>query len=205
MGTNKQPGQLTVIKILFLVDAAFQMKGFFMFKYKHGFCIIRCQPFHIGHNRLIEKMMAECEHGTVLIGSAQESGTEKNPLAYFVRKKMVQNVWRHNEAYNRLRIIGVKDDISIPWNYNVLETIRKEQSEICTPDVMYVGTQKEYLFFAHDVPHVEICSRTTQNFPFLSGNMVRDMIVLEDERWKNFVHPENYDLVKKYFYEDNIN
>ena len=79
-----------------------------MFKYQHGFCIIRCQPFHIGHDRLIRKMMEECAYGTVLIGSAQESGTEKNPLPYFTRKKMIQNVWRKNEAYNRLRIIGIK-------------------------------------------------------------------------------------------------
>ncbi len=176
-----------------------------MFKYKHGFCIIRCQPFHIGHNRLIEKMMSECEFGTVLIGSAQESGTEKNPLPYFVRKKMVQNVWRHTDAYQRLRIVGIKDDFSLPWNQHVLATIKKEQPDIAAPDVMYVGVEKEYLFFAGDVPNVEICSRTTQNFPFLSGNMVRDMIILEDERWKQFVHPENFELICKYFYEDQQN
>ena len=58
-----------------------------MFKYQHGFCIIRCQPFHIGHDRLIKKMMEECACGTVLIAAAQESGTEKNPLPYFTRKK----------------------------------------------------------------------------------------------------------------------
>lgn len=101
-----------------------------MFKYKHGFCIVRCQPFHIGHDRLIKKMMEECEFGTVLIGSAQESGTEKNPLPYFVRKKMIQNVWRKNEAYNRLRIAGVKDLPNVPWNVNVLETIKKERTDI---------------------------------------------------------------------------
>ena len=173
-----------------------------MFKYKHGFCIVRCQPFHIGHDRLIKKMMEECEFGTVLIGSAQESGTEKNPLPYFVRKKMIQNVWRKNEAYNRLRIAGVKDLPNVPWNVNVLETIKKERADIVAPDVMYVGDDKEYLFFANDVKNVEICSRTTQDFPFLSGNMVRDMVMLKDIRYKEFVHPENIELIEKSFYED---
>ena len=176
-----------------------------MFKYKHGFCIIRCQPFHIGHNRLITQMMNQCEHGTVLIGAAQESGTEKNPLPYFLRKKMIQNVWRKSDAYNRLRIIGIKDDNDIHWNYHVLKTIQKEQPDIEAPDVMYVGVEKEYLFFANDVPHVEVCSRTTQDFPFLSGNLVRDMIMLQDERWKAFVHPENLELIEKYFYENDSN
>ena len=179
------------------------MKGFFMrFKYQHGFCIIRCQPFHIGHNRLVSQMLNQCACGTVLIGSAQESGTEKNPLPYFVRKKMVQNVWRKSEAYNRLWIAGVKDSLSTPWNKLVLDTIHKEQPDKPAPDVMYVGNAAEYNLLADDVPHVEVCSRTTQDFPFLSGNMVRDMIMLHDERWKSLVHPENIDLIIKSFYED---
>ena len=172
------------------------------FKYKHGFCIIRCQPFHIGHNRLVTTMMEECEYGTVVIGTAQESGTEKNPLPYFVRKKMVQNVWKNNKAYANLRIIGVKDSVNLPWNEHVLNTIKKELPDRTAPDIMYVGDINEYAFFAKDVKNVGLCSRTTQDFPFLSGNMVRDMIVLKDIRWKELVHPENIDLIIKNFYEN---
>ena len=174
------------------------------FKYKHGFCILRCQPFHIGHDRLINQMMKECEFGTVLIGSAQESGTYSNPLPYFTRKKLIQNVWRKKEDYARLQIIPVKDTTTLPWGFHVLETIKKELPERAKPDVVYVGDEREYLFFAPDVPHVEICSRTTQDFPFLSGNMVRDMLKYRDERYKNFVHPENEELIKKLF-EDELN
>lgn len=183
----------------------FEREVFFMtFKYKHGFCILRCQPFHIGHDRLIKEMMKECEFGTVLIGSSQESGTQLNPLPYFVRKKMIQNVWRKKEEYSRLQIIPVKDTTTIPWNIHVLETIKKELPDRPNPDIMYVGDNREYLFFKTDVPHVGLCSRTTQSFPFLSGNMVRDMIALKDERYKEFVHPENQELIIKNFYEDEL-
>ena len=147
-------------------------------------------------------MMEECAWGTVLIAAAQESGTEKNPLPYFVRKKMIQNVWRKNEAYSRLKIIGVKDVNNIPWNAHVLETIKKEEPDKPKPDIIYVGDESEYRFFADDVPNVGVCSRTTQDFPFLSGNMVRDMIALKDNRYKQFVHPENLELIRKSFYED---
>ena len=173
-----------------------------MFKYQHGFCIIRCQPFHIGHDRLIKKMMQECAWGTILVCSAQESGTEKNPIPYFIRKKMIQNVWRKYEAYERLRIVGIKDTYNMPWNLHVLETISREQSDKPKPDVMYVGDEREYVFFANDIPNVGVCSRTTQDFPFLSGNMVRDMIALKDLRYKEFIHPENIELIQKCFYED---
>ena len=176
-----------------------------MFKYQHGFCIIRCQPFHIGHDRLITKMMEECEYGTVVIGSAQESGTEKNPLPYFVRKKMIQNVWKKHDAYSRLRIIGIKDASNALWSEYVLNTIAKELSDKSIPEVMYVGNLSEYTIFSKDIPNVEVCSRTTQDFPFLSGNMVRDMIILKDDRWKDLVHQENIELIEKSFYGDEFN
>lgn len=176
-----------------------------MFKYKHGFCIVRCQPFHIGHNRLIKKMVEECEQCTVLIGSAQESGTEKNPLPYFTRKKMIQNVWRKQDAYNRLRIIGIKDVINVSWPDYVLETIYKDNPSSSKVDVMYVGNKMEYQLFENKVPNVEECSRTTQDYPFLSGNMVRDMIILKDDRWRDLVHQENIELIEKSFYGDEFN
>ena len=143
-----------------------------VYQYQHGFCIMQAQPFHIGHDRLIKKMMAECALGTVLIGSAQECGTEKNPLPYFVRKKMIQNVWRKNEAYSRLMIVGIKDITNYPLNLFVMETIQKELPNRPKPDIIYVGDEKEYLFFKNDVKNVGVCSRTTQDFPFLSGSMV---------------------------------
>ena len=179
-------------------------KVFFMFKYKHGICIIRCQPFHIGHDRLIKKMLSECEYATVVIGSAQESGTEKNPLPYFTRKKMIQNVYRSKEEYNRLRILGVKDVINTSWENYVLEMISKDAPHSPLVDVLYVGNLNEYQVFKNLIPNVELCSRTTQDFPFLSGNMVRDMILLRDERYKQFVHQENIKLIEKSFYEDEL-
>ncbi|MBR3502435.1 MAG: hypothetical protein IKO06_05975 [Alphaproteobacteria bacterium] len=175
-----------------------------MFKYKHGFCILGCQPFHIGHDRLIKKMMEECEYGTVVIGSAQESGTKNNPLPYFVRKKMIQNVWRKSDAYERLRIIGVKDVENIHFDTYVLNAIKTEEPDKPAPDIMYVGDDREYELFKNKVANVGICSRTTQDFPFLSGSMVRDMIMFRDERWKQFVHPENIDLIIKNFCDDNV-
>ena len=64
------------------------------FKYTHGLCIMRAQPFHIGHQKLIDKMLRECERVTVGLGSIQEQGTARNPLNYTTRKKMIQNIYR---------------------------------------------------------------------------------------------------------------
>ena len=65
------------------------------YKYIHGLCIMRAQPFHIGHQKLIDKMLRECERVTVVLGSIQEQGTSRNPLNYTTRKKMIQNILVH--------------------------------------------------------------------------------------------------------------
>ena len=69
------------------------------FKYKHGLSIMRAQPFHIGHAKMIDKMLRECEQVTIVLGSIQEQGTERNPLNYTTRKKMIQNVYRNRPEY----------------------------------------------------------------------------------------------------------
>lgn len=173
-----------------------------VYKYKHGFALIRCQPYHIGHDRLVRDMLENCEIVTVVIGSMQETGTEKNPLPYFTRKKMIQNVYRNSPNYNRLRIIGVKDSYDFSnFGHDIIKAISIERPDSHQPDVFYAGTDRDTTWFKGIIDNFVICSRNTQDFPFLSGNMVRDMIVFKDERWKEFVHPENYSLIEKSFYE----
>ena len=92
------------------------------FKYKHGLCIMRAQPFHIGHQKIIDQMLNECERVTIALGSIQEQGTERNPFNYTTRKKMIQNIYRSHPRYDLLKIIGLFD-INNPaeWGEFVLD------------------------------------------------------------------------------------
>ena len=96
------------------------------YKYKHGFCIMRAQPFHIGHQKIIDQMLKECERVTVALGSIQEQGTPRNPLNYTTRKKMIQNIYRDTPEYERLKIIGLFD-INNPaeWGEFVLDFMKE--------------------------------------------------------------------------------
>lgn len=143
-------------------------------------------------------MLAECKTATVVIKSAQETGTAKNPLPYHIRKKMIQNVYRDNPDYARLRIIAVNDTADLwMWPQNVLAEIAKERQDVSPPDVFFGGMMKDFKCFEGKTPHFRLCDRTSQSFVFLSGSMVRDMIRFGDERWCNFVHEVNFDLIKK--------
>lgn len=172
------------------------------YKYKHGLTIMRAQPFHIGHARLIDKMLKDCEQVTVILGSIQEQGTERNPLNYTTRKKMIQNVYRHRVDYPRLKIIGLFD-INNPaeWAEYVLDFMQESLPQLGKPDVYYAGSSYDAHWFKSAFQHIEYVDRTDENFPFVNGSMVRDMIKFGDKRWKNFIHPENYQLIEDCFYK----
>ena len=105
------------------------------YKYQHGLSIMRAQPFHIGHQKLVDRMLKECERVTIVLGSIQEQGTARNPLNYTTRKKMIQNIYRSRPEYERLKIIGLFD-INNPaeWGEYVLDFIAESFPDLPRPD-----------------------------------------------------------------------
>lgn len=170
------------------------------FKYSHGLCIMRAQPFHIGHQKLVDEMLKSCERVTVALGSIQEQGTARNPLNYTTRKKMIQNIYRNKPEYDRLKIIGLFD-INNPaeWGEFVLDFMKESFPDLPKPDVYYAGSEYDAHWFKDCFEHIELVDRTDQSFPFVTGTMVRDMIKFGDKRWKNFIDPQNYHIIEEYF------
>ncbi len=172
------------------------------YKYQHGLSIMRAQPFHIGHARLIDRMLKDCAQVTIILGSIQEQGTERNPLNYTTRKKMIQNVYRNSPDYPRLKIIGLFD-INNPaeWAEYVLDFMNESLPQLGRPDVYYAGSSYDAHWFKEAFKNIEYVDRTAEDFPFVTGTMVRDMIKFGDKRWKNFIHPENHQLIEEHFYK----
>jgi bifunctional NMN adenylyltransferase/nudix hydrolase len=160
--------------------------------YKHGITVMRAQPFHKGHARLIDVMLHECEEVTVLIGSAQESGSQKNPFNFEQRELMIENCYDLDNVF----IIGIHD-INNPkeWPHYVLE----RASCFCPdgkPDVYYGGTEYDVHWFRDILPNIRIIDRTSPDFPHISGTMVRDLILYGDERWKQYVPECNWRCIE---------
>ncbi|MDR1694835.1 MAG: hypothetical protein LBR70_06585 [Lactobacillaceae bacterium] len=171
-------------------------------KYKHGLCIMRAQPFHIGHERIVDNMLNDCELVTVILGSIQEHGTQRNPLNYTTRKKMIQNVYRNSSDYARLKIIGLFD-INNPgeWANYVYDFIVDSFPELSKPDVYYAGSEYDAHWFKRIFKNIIIVERVNTDFPFVTGNMVRDMLSFGDERWKNFINSENHKIIEDNFFK----
>ena len=80
-----------------------------MKKYNVGLVIGRFQPFHKGHEYMIRKALSLCKRVVVLVGSSQESGTERNPFNYQIRKEMIEKVFKKEVSFNRIVIIPIVD------------------------------------------------------------------------------------------------
>lgn len=60
-------------------------------KYKKGLFVGRFQPFHYGHGHAIKFALSSCDELVIAVGSAQESGTSRNPLDVATRIGMVKS------------------------------------------------------------------------------------------------------------------
>ena len=92
--------------------------------YKTCLLVGRFQPFHIGHFKMIKKALNFAETVLVLIGSANEPETERNPFSYKEREEMIAHCFKNGRLIVKpIRDIKVGDN-SI-WGEFVLEETKK--------------------------------------------------------------------------------
>ena len=73
-----------------------------------GLIVGRFQPFHKGHLAVIREVLRQCDELIVVIGSAEDSHTEKNPFTAGERYQMLLSSLRSDER-SRINIIPVRD------------------------------------------------------------------------------------------------
>ena len=67
--------------------------------YRTGLIVGRFQMIHTGHTDMIRQALRLCGEVCVLVGSAQEQGTEKNPFSYEQRREMLKNVFPEENVH----------------------------------------------------------------------------------------------------------
>ena len=166
-------------------------------QFKSGLAVMRAQPLHIGHVKLIRCMLEECERVIILLGSVQEQGTERNPYPYTLRKQMIQKVFAN--YLDRITVLGMFD-INNPtqWGAFVLDFLQESLPNHPRPDVYYAGSEYDAQWFRNVLENIRIENRIDYSFPYVSGSMVRDMIKIGDKRWKDFVPYEIHQMIEDY-------
>lgn len=145
-------------------------------KYKVGFYIGRFQPLHNGHISIIRKMQEECEHIIIGVGSAQESFTERNPLNYEVRERMIfESIYQN---YN-IRVIPIPDRKNPKndalWGDYVMHEIKYRTGVL--PDAIYEGEEEERKhWYDHLTEMVDIITVPRTDIP-ISASELRQMLL----------------------------
>ena len=81
-------------------------------KYNRLLVIGRFQPPHLGHVNLVEYALSLAQEVIVVIGSAQDSFSLKNPLTAGERFYLLDKIFRErfgNDYYRRVKIVPVMD------------------------------------------------------------------------------------------------
>jgi nicotinamide-nucleotide adenylyltransferase len=74
-----------------------------------GLYIGRFQPYHLGHEAVLQEISQEMDEIVIAIGSAQESHTLYNPFTAGERTEMIYSALRDTDLLSRCFVIPVQD------------------------------------------------------------------------------------------------
>ena len=97
-----------------------------MKKYKLGLICGRFSHIHKGHQILIDKALELCENILILVGSAQESGTLRNPFDADFRIELIKKVYPDPKIkIEKLNDMSNEYDISYEWGQYIIDKTKK--------------------------------------------------------------------------------
>ena len=84
---------------------------------KTALFIGRFQPFHIGHLKVIKWILKKYDKVIIVIGTSQESNTDKNPFSIEERKEMINKTLK-TENIEKYEIIDIEFLKTVILDYN---------------------------------------------------------------------------------------
>ena len=166
--------------------------------FKLGLVIGRYNHIHSGHTKIINQSIKLCEKTLILIGSAQESGTIRNPFTLETRKKVIEKIYNTDDV-----IIGAlndytnEEDISPKWGRFILDNVKREYG--IEPDLMVYGkeeSRKGWFSEEDNKNFSELLIVRDKNM--LSATELRKYMAQDNkEEWKKFVPNEIWDMYEE--------
>ncbi|MCY0867941.1 MAG: nicotinamide-nucleotide adenylyltransferase [Desulfurococcus sp.] len=100
----------------------------------------RFQPFHKGHLTAVKKLLEEFDEVVVLIGSAQEGFTCRNPFTAGERVEMITRLFKEESIFDKSWLIPVPDlHMPMAWTTHVLSIVPRIDSVASgNPHILYL-------------------------------------------------------------------
>lgn len=159
-----------------------------------GLVLGRFQTFHKGHKQLIDVTRNLCKKTLILIGSAQESGTSRNPFKLEIRKEMISQIYAQNDvSICALDDMTNEDDICFEWGSYILENVEKMIGRL--PDLMVYGKDESRKGWFSDEDSKKfselMIARDKIN---ISATKLREFLVQDKKQeWQKYVPEEIWD------------
>jgi len=148
-------------------------------KYKLGLLIGRFQPFHLGHLRAVQYAASKCEKLVIGIGSAQESGTERNPFDAETRKNMIlESLIEVHTDISKIDFIKIPDFMDDEKWYTYIK------NQIKDIDIVFSGNPWVKRIFK--TRGIKVVTPPWYNRGEISGTKVRSLI-RSGEKWEGLV------------------
>lgn len=160
--------------------------------YDIGLICGRFQTFHKGHESLVESGLKLCDRVLILVGSSQESGTERNPYNVVTRTNMIREIYDDSKSVliYGLADMSNEDDIRPEWGRYLLDKVDKIIYK--APEIMIYGNDesRSKWFSQEDIRDTSelIVNRGKID---ISATKVRKAMALDNRKeWMSMVNPK---------------
>lgn len=165
--------------------------------YDVGLIVGRFQHFHIGHKSLVENAYKLCDRVLILVGSAQESGTLRNPYLPSTRIDVIREIFgvdNNNLIVKELNDLTNENDINADWGRYVLKNVKRYIRK--APSLMVYGNDefRSKWFDPNDITDTAELVIPRSRIP-ISATKLREALVKDDFKyWSKFVDDKTHKM-----------
>jgi len=160
-----------------------------------AFFVGRFQPFHNGHLEVIKDLLHEYDHLCIVIGSALEERTEKNPFSADEREEMIRSTLESMhlpERYTIYRANDVFDDDL--WGEQI--------KNLCRFDVAF--TNNDWTARCLEKQGFTVKKHKFYQREDVSGSAIRELIRKGSNEWERMVPSKVSEFIKKWLEKNKI-
>ncbi|MBR6918696.1 MAG: adenylyltransferase/cytidyltransferase family protein [Clostridia bacterium] len=159
--------------------------------YSLGITVGRFQTVHSGHIMMIKCAMAICDEVALFVGSSQESGTEKNPFSYDMRREMLSRVFADSVKIFPLPDAGLGNCAA--WGEYVLDNAKARLGRL--PDVVISGKEGRRVSWLEGKTGDGVAELYVPKTIQISASEMRDFFLKDDEEsWRAYTDPAIWDM-----------
>lgn len=168
---------------------------------KYGVVLMRAQPVHKGHIDIIQNVLKENTKALVVIGSANKSGTKRNPLSVGMREHLLRSALRDYNLSTKVEIMTLPD-----WSKEDAYQYAKEWGNFLYYNIVAKLGTKEFTIYYNDDPAIvqnwfneELTKRVSvkhaERVRDVSGTKMREAFEQNnDDYLKEMLCPSTYEV-----------